>query len=75
MKKQDNTEGRQTRRSYNATRIVAIVVVCAMLVGFAHAIDLRRALTLALFATQPYSGGVRFPAKATFACDGILYFS
>ena len=66
MKKQDNTEGRQTRRSYNATRIVAIVC---------HAIDLRRALTLALFATQPYSGGVRFPAKATFACDGILYFS
>ncbi|KOA61090.1 hypothetical protein [Bifidobacterium animalis] len=35
MKKQDNTERRQTRRSYNATRIVAIVVVCAMLVGFA----------------------------------------
>ena len=69
MKKQDNTEGRQTRRSYNATRIVAIAG------RLCHAIDLRRALTLALFATQPYSGGVRFPAKATFACDGILYFS
>ncbi|WP_281349850.1 hypothetical protein [Bifidobacterium canis] len=36
MKKQnDNTQDRETKRDSNATRIVAIVVVCAMLVGFA----------------------------------------